>query len=165
MAAFARGEADVLVATSVIEVGIDIPNATVMMIEEAERYGLSQLHQLRGRVGRGEHESFCLLFSSQPSELARRRLDALSSERDGFKLAEIDLALRGEGDLLGTKQSGLPEFRVAQLPEDHDLLERARARALELLADDPELVRPEHSLLRLGIAQRFGTSAVERVAA
>ena len=116
-----------LVATSVIEVGIDIPNATVMMIEEADRYGISQLHQLRGRVGRGEHESFCLLFSGAGRSWRTGGSRHLRSERDGFKLAEVDLSLRGEGDLLGTKQSGLPEFRVARLPEDIVLLERARA--------------------------------------
>ena len=110
MEAFASGEADVLVATSVIEVGIDVPNATVMVVEGAERYGLSQLHQLRGRVGRGEHESYCILFGDPASDTARRRLDAIASERDGFKLAEVDLSLRGEGEILGTLQSGLPRF-------------------------------------------------------
>jgi ATP-dependent DNA helicase RecG len=165
MGRFVSGELDVLVATSVIEVGIDIPNATVMMIEEADRYGISQLHQLRGRVGRGEHESYCLLFADQPSELASRRMEALSQERDGFKLAEIDLALRGEGDLLGTKQSGLPEFRVARLPEDAQLLERARRWAIDLLRDDPDLTDPEHALLRDAIGQRFGALSAEPIAA
>jgi ATP-dependent DNA helicase RecG len=165
MSRFAAGEADVLVATSVIEVGIDIPNASVMVIEEAERYGISQLHQLRGRVGRGTHESYCLLFSGQWSALAARRLDALTRERDGFKLAEIDLALRGEGDLLGTKQSGLPEFRIARLPEDHELLERARRFAIELLRDDPDLSQAEHLLLAEAVAQRFGSPEAEPIAA
>jgi ATP-dependent DNA helicase RecG len=165
MARFASGKLDVLVATSVIEVGIDIPNASVMVIEEADRYGISQLHQLRGRVGRGEHESYCLLFSGQRSELAGRRLEAVSSERDGFKLAEIDLALRGEGDLLGTKQSGLPEFRVARLPEDQGLLERARRYAVAALNEDPELEVPEHALLADAITERFGALDVEPIAA
>ena len=107
-----------LVATSVIEVGIDVANATVIVIEEADRYGISQLHQLRGRVGRGAHESYCMLFSDSHSELSRRRLDAVAAERDGFRLAEVDLTLRGEGDVFGTRQHGLPEFRVARLPED-----------------------------------------------
>jgi ATP-dependent DNA helicase RecG len=150
----------VLVATSVIEVGIDIPNATVMMIEEADRYGISQLHQLRGRVGRGKHDSYCLLFagkgaSGEGSGLSSRRLEAVSSERDGFKLAEIDLALRGEGDIFGTKQSGLPEFRVARLPEDYELLARARRFAIDLLRDDPDLERPENTLLADAITSRF----------
>ena len=128
-AAFAGGEADVLVATSVIEVGIDVPNATVMLIEAAERYGLSQLHQLRGRVGRGEHASLCILFGDPRLP----RLEAIANERDGFRLAEIDLELRGAGDVLGTRQHGLPEFQVARLPEDAELLEprprRARRRS------------------------------------
>src|SRR3954453_2779855 len=117
MAAFAAGAADVLVATSVIEVGIDVPNATVMLVENAERYGISQLHQLRGRVGRGEHASVCVLLG--PGESARLR--ALAQHHDGFKLAEIDLELRGEGEMLGTRQSGLAQFRVARLPEDAEL--------------------------------------------
>ncbi len=118
MEAFAAGATDVLVATTVIEVGIDVPNATVMVIEGAERYGISQLHQLRGRVGRGEHASCCLLFPEDAGELARRRLKAVERESDGFKLAEVDLLLRGEGEVLGTRQHGLPRFAVAELPED-----------------------------------------------
>jgi ATP-dependent DNA helicase RecG len=153
MEAFARGEADVLVATSVIEVGIDVPNATVMLIEAAERYGLSQLHQLRGRVGRGEHTSLCILFGD-PS---LPRLEAIARERDGFRLAEIDLELRGAGDVLGTRQHGLPEFKVARLPEDVELLVRARDRADEILVDDPRLERPEHALLREAVVSRFGS--------
>ena len=133
MAAFAAGEADVLVATSVIEVGIDVPNATVMLIEAAERYGISQLHQLRGRIGRGEHESICILFGD-PS---LPRLEAVAKERDGFKLAEIDLQIRGAGEVLGTRQHGMPEFKVARLPEDVVLLERARERAGDLLGGRP----------------------------
>ena len=134
---FARGEAQVLVATTVIEVGIDVPNATVMLIEDAERYGISQLHQLRGRVGRGEHASLCLLFGPKDSP----RLKALCEHSDGFRLAEIDLELRGEGELTGTRQSGLARYRFARLPDDGDLLERAhdRARGLtgDTLAGDP----------------------------
>jgi ATP-dependent DNA helicase RecG len=165
MARFAAGELDVLVATSVIEVGVDVANATVVVIEEAERYGISQLHQLRGRVGRGEHESYCLLFSDSRSELARRRLEAVAAERDGFRLAEIDLTLRGEGELLGTKQSGLPEFKVARLPDDVELLERARRASIELLRDDPELAEPENGVLRVALEERFGAFERERIAA
>ena len=143
MADFAAGGADVLVATTVIEVGIDVPNATVMVVEDAERYGISQLHQLRGRVGRGEHESLCLLFG--PADSAR--LKALAQHRDGFALAEIDLELRGEGELTGTRQSGLARFRFARLPDDAAVLERAHARAGVLLREDPELAAPEHALL------------------
>ena len=127
-----------LVATTVIEVGIDVPNATVMLVEDAERYGISQLHQLRGRVGRGEHES---LLPAVRAARTRARLRALAEHRDGFALAEIDLELRGEGELLGTRQSGLAPFRFARLPEDAELLERARARAEALLAEDPRARR------------------------
>ena len=123
-----RGGPHVLVATSVIEVGIDVANATVMLVEGAERFGLSQLHQLRGRVGRGEHASQCILFADAGSELAHRRLEAIETERDGFKLAEVDLALRGEGEILGTRQHGLPRFRVAELPEDVGAPDRGAAR-------------------------------------
>jgi ATP-dependent DNA helicase RecG len=144
MEAFAAGAADVLVATTVIEVGIDVPNATVMLVEDAERYGISQLHQLRGRVGRGEHESLCLLFGPKESV----RLKALSAHGDGFRLAEIDLELRGEGELTGTRQSGLARFRFARLPEDAAVLVAAHARAEALLAADPELAAPELALLR-----------------
>jgi ATP-dependent DNA helicase RecG len=153
MKRFAAGEADVLVATSVIEVGIDVPNATVMLIEAADRYGLSQLHQLRGRVGRGEHESVCILFGDPKLP----RLEAIANECDGFRLAEIDLDLRGAGEVLGTRQSGLPEFRVARLPDDAELLERARLRADGTLAADPRLELPEHGLLRAAVVERFGS--------
>ena len=153
MEKFAGGEADVLVATSVIEVGIDVPNATVMLIEAAERYGLSQLHQLRGRVGRGEHASLCILFGDPKLP----RLEAIASERDGFRLAEVDLQLRGAGDVLGTRQHGLPEFKVARLPDDVELLVRARDRADETLIDDPRLEQPEHALLREAVVGRFGS--------
>jgi ATP-dependent DNA helicase RecG len=152
MEAFAAGDADVLVATSVVEVGIDVPNATVMLIEAAERYGLSQLHQLRGRVGRGAHQSLCILFGDPRLP----RLEAIASEGDGFRLAEIDLELRGAGDVLGTRQHGLPEFRVAQLPEDTELLVRARDRADEIVVADPGLAEPEHALLREAVVARFG---------
>jgi ATP-dependent DNA helicase RecG len=144
MRRFAEHEADVLVATSVIEVGIDVPNASVMMIEAAERYGISQLHQLRGRIGRGPHESVCILFGD-PS---LPRLRALAEGRDGFELATIDLSIRGAGDVLGTRQHGMPLFRVARLPDDDELLERAHARAEELLDRDPGLLAAEHALLR-----------------
>jgi ATP-dependent DNA helicase RecG len=153
MRSFAAGDADVLVATSVIEVGIDVPNATVMLIEAADRYGLSQLHQLRGRVGRGGHASLCILFGDPKLP----RLMALANERDGFRLAEIDLELRGAGEVLGTRQSGLPEFRVARLPDDQELLERAKLRADELLAADPRLELPENGLLRAAVVERFGS--------
>ena len=155
MGAFASGGADVLVATSVIEVGIDVPNATVMVVEDADRYGISQLHQLRGRIGRGEHPSLCLLFGAKESP----RLRALAEHTDGFRLAEIDLELRGEGELVGTRQSGLAQFRVAELPRDAELLERARARAQQIDDLDPELEDPEHALLVDALAGVFGEQA------
>jgi ATP-dependent DNA helicase RecG len=161
MAAFAEGGADVLVSTTVIEVGIDVPNASVMLVEGAERFGISQLHQLRGRIGRGPHESVCILFG--PKESARLR--ALADHRDGFKLAEIDLELRGEGEMLGTRQSGLAQFRVARLPEDAELLERARDVGSALLAADPELEQPEHALLDAAVRTAYGDEALEPIPA
>ncbi|HKO33098.1 MAG TPA: ATP-dependent DNA helicase RecG [Candidatus Limnocylindria bacterium] len=151
MQAFAAGELDVLVATTVIEVGIDVPNASVMLIEDAERFGLAQLHQLRGRVGRGPHRSFCILVSDAPDELSRRRLQVIRDSSDGFAIAEEDLRLRGAGNLLGTRQSGLPPLRVASLFEPRHLVlaERARDLADRLIAADPTLTaRPELVRLR-----------------
>jgi ATP-dependent DNA helicase RecG len=153
MAAFVARDADVLVATSVIEVGIDVPNATVMIIEAAERYGLSQLHQLRGRIGRGTEAGLCVLFGDP----ANPRLKALAESGDGFALAEVDLEIRGMGEFLGTRQHGLPEFSVARLPEDFELWRRAGGAADSILAADPGLGAPEHVLLRDSVAARFGT--------
>ncbi|HEX2141031.1 MAG TPA: ATP-dependent DNA helicase RecG, partial [Candidatus Limnocylindria bacterium] len=151
MQAFAAGELDTLVATTVIEVGIDIPNASVMLIEDAERFGLAQLHQLRGRVGRGPHRSFCILLSDATDELARRRLDVVRGSSDGFEIAEADLVLRGAGNLLGTRQSGLPPLKVASLfePRHVELAGRARVLADSLVATDAALEkRPELARLR-----------------
>jgi ATP-dependent DNA helicase RecG len=161
MAAFAAGGADVLVATTVIEVGIDVPNASVMLVEDADRYGISQLHQLRGRIGRGPHASLCLLFGAKESA----RLRALAAHRDGFDLAEIDLELRGEGELVGTRQSGLQAFRFAALPQDAELLDRARLRARILLDEDPQLEQPEHALLGEALLAAFGADALEPIPA
>ena len=149
MERFAKGEAQLLVATTVIEVGVNVPNASVMVIESAERFGLSQLHQLRGRVGRGASQSYCILMSS--SELgqdARRRLETMCRTQDGFEIAEVDMELRGPGDLMGTQQSGVPDLKVADLVRDRPLLASARHLAMELLKDDPSLTRPEHAALR-----------------
>ncbi|HKO28144.1 MAG TPA: ATP-dependent DNA helicase RecG [Solirubrobacteraceae bacterium] len=161
MAAFAGGGADVLVATSVIEVGIDVPNATVMLVEDADRYGLSQLHQLRGRIGRGAHESFCLLFGAKDS----LRLRALAGHGDGFELAEIDLELRREGELVGTRQHGEAAYRIAELPRDAELLERARLFAEAVVAEDPELAAPEHALLGDALVEAFGAEALAPIRA
>jgi ATP-dependent DNA helicase RecG len=161
MARFAEGGADVLVATTVVEVGIDVPNATVMVVEDAERYGISQLHQLRGRIGRGEHPSVCLLLGPRGA----RRLRALAEHSDGFRLAEIDLELRGEGEIAGTRQHGQAEPRVASLPQDVELLERAREWAKRLLATDPALAAPEHALLGEALERVLGAEAYEPIPA
>ncbi|HEY4829643.1 MAG TPA: ATP-dependent DNA helicase RecG [Solirubrobacteraceae bacterium] len=161
MAAFATGAADVLVATSVIEVGIDVPNATVMLVEDADRYGISQLHQLRGRIGRGSHDSVCLLFGSKDSA----RLNALADHTDGFRLAEIDLELRKEGELVGTRQHGETIYRIAELPRDAELLERARRYAEQVVAEDPELVEPQNALLADAMARAYGAEGLAPIRA
>jgi len=163
MDAFARGDLDVLVATTVIEVGIDVPNATVMLIEGAERYGVSQLHQLRGRVGRGEHRSHCLLFPEDAGGMARRRLKAVDRESDGFQLAEVDLALRGEGEVLGTRQHGLPRFAVAELPDDAPALFGARDEVLRLLRRHGSLDAPELGPLLEAARRRFGVADADPI--
>ncbi len=145
MRRFRAGEIQVLVATTVIEVGIDVPNATVMLIEHPERFGLAQLHQLRGRIGRGEEESFCILMAG---ESAPARLKAFAATTDGFKIAELDLQERKMGDLIGQRQAGEFELRLARLPDDTDLLSRAREVAGRILGEDPLLVRPRHQPLR-----------------
>jgi ATP-dependent DNA helicase RecG len=151
MTAFARGEMDVLVATTVIEVGIDVPNASVILIEDAERFGLAQLHQLRGRVGRGAHRSFCILLTDATDDLTHERLGVVRDSQDGFHIAEQDLRLRGAGNLLGTRQSGLPPLKVASLfePRHLRLAERARDLADELVGTDPGLTsRPRLARLQ-----------------
>jgi ATP-dependent DNA helicase RecG len=163
MRAFAAGETDVLVATTVIEVGIDVGNATVMVIEGAERFGVSQLHQLRGRVGRGEHPSQCLLFAEEAGEQARRRLRAVEDEGDGFKLAEVDLELRGEGEILGTRQSGLPRFAVASLPDDGPTLLEARREVQALLRRHASLADPALGPLLEAARARFGAGAADPI--
>ena len=142
---FAEGGYDLVVSTTVIEVGIDVPNATVMVVLGADRFGLAQLHQLRGRVGRGEHKSYCVLVTGRAvSPLAERRLRALEATRDGFQLAEEDLRLRGPGEILGQRQSGLWAFQVADRERDLWLLEAARDDASRIVMDDPSLKQPEH---------------------
>jgi ATP-dependent DNA helicase RecG len=157
MRAFRDGGIDVLVATTVIEVGIDVPNATVMLIEHPERFGLSQLHQLRGRVGRGGEQSYCILLGDVGPEAAER-LDVFVNNDDGFEIARADLRLRGMGDLFGERQSGVPTFRVADPLRDEELGERARYAAEQLLARDPELTRPEHAGLRRQMGERYARS-------
>jgi len=148
MSTFAAGDTDILVATTVIEVGVDVPNAALMIVENAERFGLSQLHQLRGRVGRGRHKSYCILVSDAQGEEVRARLGILCKTNDGFKIAEEDLRLRGPGDFFGSRQHGLPETHIADLGGDTQLLQKAQQEAEALLRRDPELNLPEHAALR-----------------
>ncbi len=156
MRALREGQTQVLVATTVIEVGIDVPNATVMVIEDADRFGLSQLHQLRGRVGRGAQQSRCILISDPRTEEGQARLAAMEATTDGFRIAQRDLELRGVGELLGhRRQHGLGELRVADLLRDHDWLERARSDAADLLEGDPDLERPEHRPIAAALHARF----------
>jgi len=153
MAQFRASETDILISTTVIEVGVDVPNAAVMLIENAERFGLAQLHQLRGRIGRGRYQSFCILLTDREDSSALDRLAVLEKSEDGFEIAEADLKLRGPGDMLGTAQSGLPPLRLASLVEDADLLLRAKAIAKRVLKADPGLQLPQH--------QRFTRSAIQ----
>ena len=150
MARFKSGEAHILVATSVIEVGVDVPNATVMVIESAERFGLSQLHQLRGRVGRGGEQSYCILMSGEKlSKESRTRLEAMCETTDGFRLAELDLKLRGAGDLNGTMQSGMAfDLKIANPTRDVQVLTLTREAAMAVLEDDSQLAKAEHSGLK-----------------
>jgi len=156
MRAFQAGDVDVLVATSLIEVGIDVSRATVMIIEGAEHFGLAQLHQLRGRVGRGSAKSYCLLFSRSETEAARERLEALLETTDGFALAERDLELRGEGQVMGARQAGLPDLKLARLARDREALLRARGLAAEILAADPGLRSAANAPLRVAVEDAFG---------
>jgi len=160
MRRFRSGKLDILVSTAVVEVGIDVPNATVMMVESADRFGLSQLHQFRGRVGRGQEQSYCMLLAQSPSEIARQRLDIIEKVQDGFQLAEEDLKLRGPGEFFGTRQSGLPDLRMAKL-SDVGLLELARGEAIKLFQVDPGLEKAEHRLLARELARVWTSEAGE----
>lgn len=148
MEAFRAGEIDVLVSTTVIEVGVDVPNAVAVIVEDAERFGLAQLHQLRGRVGRGEHQSYCVLIADPKSEEGKARMEIMTQTNNGFTIAEEDLRLRGPGEIYGTRQSGMSAFRVADLIKDMHLLEVARQEAFRLIERDPDLSQPQHRLLQ-----------------
>ncbi|MEA2708390.1 MAG: ATP-dependent helicase RecG [Phycisphaerales bacterium] len=156
MTRFRDGQLDVLIATTVIEVGIDVPNATVIVIDNADRFGLSQLHQLRGRVGRGGERSYCLLISDAPTENAEARLQAMTRTNDGFEIAEMDLSLRGPGHFFGTRQHGLPEFKMADITSEIELLKVTKADAIELLARDPKLSSPRNRNLNAAVEKQFG---------
>jgi ATP-dependent DNA helicase RecG len=156
MMEFKEGKIQILVATTVIEVGIDIPNASVMVVEHAERFGLSQLHQLRGRIGRGRYPSKCILLAQyRSSEEAKVRLRAMEKTTDGFRIAEEDLELRGPGEFFGIRQSGLPDFRVAHIIRDTPILIEARKEAFQLVQEDPELVQPSHAGLKEILVKRW----------
>jgi ATP-dependent DNA helicase RecG len=156
MELFRAGMRDVLVSTTVIEVGVDVPNATIMLVEDAERFGLSQLHQLRGRVGRGEHASTCILLGDPKTDEGRARLRVLTKTQNGFEIAESDLQLRGPGEFYGTRQSGLPDFRLANIIRDVDTIALAREAAIELVKSDPHLELPEHQVLRDALRRFWG---------
>ncbi|HEX3033487.1 MAG TPA: ATP-dependent DNA helicase RecG, partial [Bacillota bacterium] len=155
MEQFRQGKLQILVSTTVIEVGVDVPNATVMVIIDAERFGLAQLHQLRGRVGRGQYQSYCLLVSNTQSEDGRARLKIMEQSTDGFVIAEEDLKLRGPGEFFGTRQSGLPDLKIADILRDAKALEVARQEAVQLINSDPELKRPEHLALAREVKRKF----------
>lgn len=159
MTSFAAGEIDILVATTVIEVGVDVPNAALMVVENADRFGLSQLHQLRGRVGRGVHQSYCILFEGASGEVARERLKIMRETNDGFKISEEDLKLRGPGDFFGSRQHGLPVLRVANLASDMQVLAKAQKAALTLIQEDPDLKSAENRALKARIDKLFELSA------
>lgn len=156
MEAFAGGQIDVLVSTVVIEVGIDVGNATVMVIENCERFGLAQLHQLRGRVGRSGHQSYCILVSGSDGEVARRRNEIMCSTEDGFTIAEEDLKLRGPGELFGTRQHGLPELNISDLVQHVDILDKVRFVARDIIDEDPKLEKPQHQVLKERVKRMFG---------
>lgn len=159
MQRFATGETQILVSTTVIEVGVNVPNATMMVVENAERFGLSQLHQIRGRVGRGDAQSFCILFNQGKNEEARRRLTTMAQTTDGFEIARRDLELRGPGDFLGTRQHGIPALKIADLLTDVAVLKEVQEAARELLRRDVGLRMEEHRLLREKIRELFRDKA------
>jgi ATP-dependent DNA helicase RecG len=161
---FRAGQVDVLVSTTVIEVGVDVPNATVMLIEDADRFGLSQLHQLRGRVGRGQAPGLCILFADPLTDEGRARMDAIAATTDGFELANEDLRIRGEGTVFDARQSGLSDLKLARLIDDFDWVRRARADAFALVESDPELADPAHRRLRQEVLARLGDGRAEWLA-
>jgi len=158
MSEFRRGKISVIVSTIVVEVGLDVPNATIMVIEGADRFGLAQLHQLRGRIGRGQAKSYCFLFTENDSETAKSRLEVMTRSNDGFEIAEHDLRLRGPGEMFSTRQHGLPDLKIANIVDDYELLVMARKNAFELVSEDPMLTKAEHKNIRQALLAKFGDS-------
>ncbi len=152
---FKNGNIDILISTTVIEVGVNVPNANIMLIENAERFGLAQLHQLRGRVGRGEFQSYCILKYEGNSKIIQERMKVISSTNDGFVISEKDLELRGSGEFFGTRQHGIPEFKIANLFEDIDTLKMVQAIAMEIINKDPLLEKEENKVLQKMIDEKF----------
>jgi len=155
MHAFIKGDIDILVSTTVIEVGVNVPNATLMVIENSERFGLAQLHQLRGRVGRGEHQSYCVLFNQSKSKISAERMKIMEHSTDGFKISEKDLEIRGPGEFFGTRQHGIPEFKIANIYNDMDILKLAQSAAVDTIKDDPDLIMEKNSLLKQRLDEDF----------
>jgi ATP-dependent DNA helicase RecG len=158
MQRFRKNKINVLLSTVVIEVGVDVPNATVMVIEEADRFGLATLHQLRGRIGRGQSKSWCFLFAETDNELTQQRLDVMTRSNDGFEIAEQDLKIRGPGELFSTRQHGLPDLKIANIVEDYELLSLARREAMKIIEDDPMLTKKHHLNIRKALIEKFGAS-------
>ena len=156
MEEFKEGKIHLLVSTTVIEVGVNVPNASIMVIENAERFGLAQLHQLRGRVGRGEYKSYCILKYDGNSEILRQRMQVMTNTNDGFKIAEKDLELRGTGDFFGTKQHGIPDFKIANLFEDMDTLKLAQKVAIQVMEEDSKLEQEKNILLKQLVKEKLG---------
>ena len=155
MEKFKKGEIDILISTTVIEVGVNVPNASIMIVENAERFGLAQLHQLRGRVGRGEYKSYCILKYQGNSDIIRQRMSIMQETNDGFKISEKDLELRGSGEFFGTKQHGLPEFKIANIFQDMPMLKNIQSIASNILKEDPELEQEKNKRLKHEVEKKF----------
>ena len=156
MQKFKDGEIDILISTTVIEVGVNVPNASIMIVENAERFGLAQLHQLRGRVGRGDYQSYCILKFNGGSDIVRQRMKIMQDTNNGFVIAEKDLELRGSGEFFGTRQHGIPEFKIANLFEDMPTLQTVQALATKIIDEDPDLVQEKNVPLKKIVDKKFG---------
>ena len=156
MESFKKGDIDILISTTVIEVGVNVPNSNIMVIENSERFGLAQLHQLRGRVGRGEYQSYCILKYNSNSDVVRQRMKVMTSTNDGFVISEKDLELRGSGEFFGTRQHGIPEFKIANLFEDIGMLKSVQSVAMQIIEEDPKLEMEKNKVLKRMVDSKFG---------